>query len=189
MGSDKASLPIPHSRNVTFVEHLVSLYTSFCDEVLLVTRDETQAAYFSSFLSLSCTHQEVVRVLWDRVPNTGPLMGLYTGLSAIRNTHALVSAVDMPLVQPELVAFLLSLPHDEMIHITLIRDVPQVLLALYPRAVLPLIEERLHTGRKDPRSLLDVALVRYIQEEQLRTVDPDLRSFVNVNTPEEYERL
>jgi molybdopterin-guanine dinucleotide biosynthesis protein A len=62
---------------------------------------------------------------------------------------------------------------------------PQVLLAVYPRAVLPSIEGRLREGRRDPRSLLEVAPVRYIDEAQLRQVDPELRSFINVNTPGE----
>ena len=78
-------------------------------------------------------------------------------------------------------------------------SVPQVLLAVYPKCVLPLIEQRIHEGRRDPRSLLapqppqgvlldDVVAprVRYIEEAQLREVDPQLRSFMNINTPEEF---
>jgi molybdopterin-guanine dinucleotide biosynthesis protein A len=36
--------------------------------------------------------------------------------------------------------------------------------------------------------LLDVARVRYLEEAQLRKVDPELRSFINVNTPEEWKQ-
>ena len=43
-------------------------------------------------------------------------------------------------------------------------------------------------GRRDLRSLLKVCPVRYLEEAQLRAVDPQLRSFVNVNTPEEFQR-
>jgi molybdopterin-guanine dinucleotide biosynthesis protein A len=55
--------------------------------------------------------------------------------------------------------------------------------------VLPLVEQRLQEGRRDPRSLLEVAPVSYIEEAQLREVDPQLRSFINVNTPEELDGL
>jgi molybdopterin-guanine dinucleotide biosynthesis protein A len=55
--------------------------------------------------------------------------------------------------------------------------------------LLSLIAERLQAGRRDPRSLLEVAATRYIPEEKLRQVDPDLRSFLNVNTPEELNTL
>jgi molybdopterin-guanine dinucleotide biosynthesis protein A len=73
--------------------------------------------------------------------------------------------------------------------VPLANDVPQVLLALYPHSILPFIEERIRQGRRDPRSLLEIAPVQYISEEQLRQVDPHLRSFINVNTPGELEEL
>jgi molybdenum cofactor guanylyltransferase len=70
-----------------------------------------------------------------------------------------------------------------------VNAVPQVLLALYPRTILPLIEERLQQGRRDLRCLLEVAPVQYIEEAELRKVDPELRSFVNLNTPEELKQI
>jgi len=202
MGSDKALLSLPNvgtsainrqptqpTERLTFVEYLTDLLVSFCDEVIIVARDEAQAAILSALPHIAGLSTSTVRVIHDLVPDNGPLMGLYTGLSAIHQTHALVSAVDMPLIQPELVHFLLSLPRDDSLLIPRVHDAPQVLLALYPRAVLPSIHERLEAGRRDPRSLLDVVPVRYIEEAQLWVVDPQLRSFVNVNTMEEYKSL
>ena len=91
----------------------------------------------------------------------------------------------MPFVQPELVAFLLSQPLDGSLLVPLVATYPQVLLAVYPKQALPVIEQRIHEGRRDPRSLLTAIPVRYIEEAQLREIDPQLRSFVNINTPEE----
>src|SRR5207237_7538355 len=121
----------------------------------------------------------------DKAPDNGPLMGLYSGLSAIHAQHALVIAVDMPFVQPALISFLLSQSLSDSLLVPLVNNIPQVLLAIYPRTILPLIETRLQQGRHDLRSLLEVAPVHYIEEAQLRKVDPQLRSFVNVNTREE----
>ena len=112
-------------------------------------------------------------------------MGLASGLQAIQSSHALVTAVDMPFLQSALITFLLSQPLDDRLLVPLVNVTPQVLLAVYPRTVLPLIEERLLAGRRDPRSLLEVAPVRYLEETILRQVDPDLRSFININTPGE----
>jgi molybdopterin-guanine dinucleotide biosynthesis protein A len=116
-------------------------------------------------------------------------MGLYSGLKAMHSssTHALLIAVDMPFVQPTLISYLLSQPLSNALLIPLVEQIPQVLLAVYPRAALPPIEARLREGRRDLRSLLTVYPVRYIEEAQLRTVDPQLRSFVNINTPEEFD--
>ncbi len=181
MGRDKALLTVPGQEQVTFVEHLIGLLTTVCSEVVLVTRDEDQATSYTKYL----TAQEArsVRIVNDKVPAAGPLMGLYSGLSTLQASHALVTAVDMPFVQKDMLAFLLSYPLDESLLIPVVDGVPQVLLALYPRSILPTLETCLQHGRRDLRSLLAIAPVQYIEEAQLRKVDPLLRSFANVNTP------
>ncbi len=183
MGTDKALLPLPDKPDITFVEHLASLLASTCHEVLLVARDPIQAADYAPVISPN------VCLLTDETPNIGPLMGLYSGLKAMHSssTHALLVAVDMPFLQPILISYLLSQPQSDALLIPLVDQVPQVLLAVYPRAALPNIEARLRDGRRDLRTLLTVCIVRYIKETQLRTVDPQLRSFVNINTPEEFD--
>jgi|SRR5215469_4176804 len=180
MGQNKALLPHPGKQSITLVGHLTNILTTFCHEVLIVARNEAHSAGYTL---------PGVRVVFDRVPDHGPLMGIYSGLSAMTTQCALVVAVDMPFVQPALLAFLLAQPLTEAMLVPLVDDVPQVLLAVYPRSILPFIEERLRQGRRDPRSLLEIAPVQYIQEEQLRRVDPGLRSFINVNTPEELREI
>jgi molybdopterin-guanine dinucleotide biosynthesis protein A len=184
MGKDKALLPLPGNQDHSFVGHLASLLALFCREVLLVVRDSAQALEYEALVPGG------VRILIDEIPGTGPLMGLYTGLKAMDPTssHALLLAVDMPFVQPALLSFLLSQPLTGELIVPLVERQPQVLLAVYPRTALQHVEACLGEGRRDLRSLLAVCPVRYLEEAQLREVDPQLRSFVNVNTPEEMQR-
>ena len=184
MGKDKALLPLPGKQDHSFVEHLASLLALSCREVLLVVRDSAQALEYEAHVPGE------VRILIDEIPGAGPLMGLYTGLKAMHpsSSHALVLAVDMPFVQPALISFLLSQPLTEALLIPRVEQKPQVLLAVYPRTALQSVEACLKEGRRDLRSLLKVCPVRYLEEAQLRAVDPQLRSFVNVNTPEELQR-
>jgi molybdenum cofactor guanylyltransferase len=181
MGRDKALLPLPGDQAVTFIEHLASLLIAFCVETLIVARDQAHASGYAF---------PGVRVTFDKTPDYGPLMGLYSGLDSIHTQHTLIIAVDMPFLQPALLSFLLSQPLAlDTLLVPMVHNVPQVLLAVYPRSVLPLIEELIQQGRRDLRSLLEVAPVQYIEEAQLRLVDPRLRSFVNVNTPEELKGM
>lgn len=181
MGRDKALLALPGNQAVTFIEHLASLLIASCAETLIVARDQAHAPGYAF---------PGVRVICDKTPDYGPLMGLYSGLSAIHTQHALVVAVDMPFVQPAVLSFLLSQPlAPHTLLVPVVNNVPQVLLAVYPRSVLPLIEELIQQGRRDLRCLLEVAPVQYIEEAQLRQVDPQLRSFINVNTPEELQGI
>jgi molybdopterin-guanine dinucleotide biosynthesis protein A len=183
MGSDKALLTLPGSGQISFLQRLIRVMLGVCEELVLVARDALQADGYAPYVSSS------VRMVVDEVPDCGPLMGIYSGLRVVDASQALVCAVDTPLLQASLLTFLLAQGGDDRLVIPVVDGLPQVLLALYPRALLPLIEERLRAGRRDPRSLLEVAATRYISEEQLRAVDPDLRSFLNVNTPEELNML
>ena len=181
MGKNKALLSFPGNQAVTFVEYIASFLVTYCSETLIVARDKPTVADYGL---------PGVRVTFDETPDIGPLMGLYSGLSAITKERALVVAVDLPCIQPALLSFLLSQPvSKDSLLVPLVRNVPQVLLAIYPRSVLPVIEEQLQHGRRDLRCLLEVAPVQFVDETQLRRVDPQLRSFVNINTPEELQQM
>lgn len=181
MGKNKALLPLPGNHSQTFIEYLVAAIAPYCAEVLVVARDQAQFANY--------TFLPPARVVFDDIPDYGPLMGIKSGLRVTRTSSALVTAVDMPCVRPALLAFLLYHYQENTLLIPLVHAVPQVLLAIYPRSILPLIETCIQQGRRDPRCLLDIAPVQYIEEAQLREVDPELRSFIGVNTPEELQAL
>lgn len=178
MGTDKALLPLTNAPHSTFLAHLVATLSPLCDELLLVARDEEQAARYQETAS--------VRIITDKVPDYGPLMGISSGLNAIQAAKALIVAVDMPFVQSALVSLLLARASTDAITVPVVYDVPQVLFAVYPRSLLPQIETNIAQGRHDPRSLLTNTPVLYIDEAQLRAVDPQLRSFININTPEDW---
>ena len=181
MGKNKALLPLPGNQAATFIEHLVSVLVECCSETLIVASGQEDASEYVF---------PGVQVICDEISGIGPLMGLYSGLSAIDTARAFVVAVDLPCVQPALFSFLLSqpLPADSML-VPIVDNVPQVLLAIYPLSVLPIIKRQLLLGRRDVRCLLDVAPVQFVEEALLRQIDPGLNSFLNINTPEELRQM
>ena len=180
MGTNKALLPLPGQPSETFLSHLTSTLAPLCTEVLIVARDPAQFAHVA---------RPPARIIFDEKPGGGPLMGLYSGLNAVQSPASLVVAVDMPFAQPTLLTFLLSHYQENTLLVPVVEGVPQVLLAIYPRSTLPLIETLLKQGKRAPRALLEVAPVRYIEEAQLREVDPQLRSFVGINTPDDLQAM
>src|SRR5437763_15256921 len=82
MGRDKAHLPLPGNEHITFIEHLSSLLTTQCSEVVLVARDALQSSDY---------YLPGVHIVTDKVPDVCPLMGLSSGFSAIKASHALVT--------------------------------------------------------------------------------------------------
>lgn len=64
---------------------------------------------------------------------------------------------------------------------------PQGLCAVYRRTLADRILALLDAGERRVTALLDAVHVRYLDAEELRGIDPELRSFRNVNTPDEYQ--
>ena len=66
---------------------------------------------------------------------------------------------------------------------------PEPLLARYGREVAPIVPEQLARGAYAMVDLLARLTVTWIDEPELRSLDPELRSIVNVNTLEDLARL
>ena len=128
-----------------------------------------------------------VPVLTDRVPEKGPLEGLAVGLAALAVLDpapewALVLACDLPFVRPRLLQGLAALRNSVDAVVPRTADGLHPLLACYRVAIHPRIDEALLGGDLSLHALLGKLSVREVEESELRALDPDLRSFWNVNT-------
>ena len=61
--------------------------------------------------------------------------------------------------------------------------------AVYARSCIPAIEDRIREGRLKLGDLLSALNVLYLPESEMREYDPNLLSFSNINTPEEWASL
>jgi len=131
---------------------------------------------------------ENVLVTEDEEPDLGPLAGLSAGLNALSDgcRAAYATSCDVPLLRPEVVQFMAAaIPGYDA---AVIREGKfyHVLAGVYSTALLPRIRELLTARRLRPFFLIEECNTRVIDVEEIRPVDPDLRSFRNVNTPEDY---
>lgn len=172
---EKALLPW---RGRTLIEHIVTLLKTLSDDVLVISGAESR-------------YQEIldVRVLPDEITGVGPIGGLYTGLKHARYEYSLAVACDMPFISRAVIDLL----RDELDG-SVWAVVPEVgghrvpTLAIYHQQCLVVIERLLADKRTSPQALLDAIPSKVIPEEQIRAVDPALRSFININTLEDWER-
>jgi molybdopterin-guanine dinucleotide biosynthesis protein A len=65
----------------------------------------------------------------------------------------------------------------------------QMLHAIYQRDIIPALEQQIDCGEYRLESLLDHIETRWITEEEIELVDPGCRSFVNVNTPGDWQAI
>lgn len=122
----------------------------------------------------------------DTVVDGGPVHGIAGGLSACLTTWMLVVAGDMPHLQPAVIELLCERTGEAADAVAFeIDGLPQPLLCALKQATFELVQGAFRAGeRKASRVLTDLGLaVTWIREAELRAVDPELRSFANVNTP------
>lgn len=168
MGRDKARLVVD---GIPGASRVAGVLDALFDEVLLAGGEPPTDA------------------LGRRVPDVpGPvcaLRGLVTALSASTRPRVLVAATDMPLLTADLALALVAWPEaDAVVPRTAGRAHP--LCAVYAReAVLPVARARLAGDDLSLRGLLDAVATAWLEPDDVARVDPEGRSLVNVNTPEE----
>jgi molybdopterin-guanine dinucleotide biosynthesis protein A len=130
-----------------------------------------------------------VEVVADRFVGAGPLAGVHAALVATA-AHAGVVCVagDMPFVAPGLLALLRDHAPESAAVVPRVAGRPEPLLARWSREALPLVEARLAAGERAVHAVFAALATAWLDEPALRAVDPTLRSFANVNTPEELRR-
>ncbi len=116
-----------------------------------------------------------------------PLVGIYTGLKAAENDYILAVACDMPFISGRLARRLADLRHGHEAVVPVIGEYREPLFTVYSKTVIGRVKEALEGGRLGLHRLFDDLDVLYVSEEELKGCDPELLSFVNVNTPEELE--
>jgi len=189
MGMDKALLAVP-PHGTPLIRHVIDQLSGLVSgQTFVIANDPSLAAKAGLPPSV---HQ-----IPDRYPGAGSLGGLATGL-ALCSGWAMVIACDMPLVSPALFAKLAALTGETGVTkacgkvwdaiIPTTEGYPQPLHGLYHRRCLPAMEAMLGQGNLRIVNLYGSIRVRYVDEPELRRIDPDLHSFFNVNTPEDWQQ-
>jgi molybdenum cofactor guanylyltransferase len=173
MGRDKAALP---AGDGTLIEHLARRLAPVVDEMIVAGGSERTAAQAKGMTMVD-----------DRYPGMGPLAGMHAGLLAARNHLVWVVGCDLPDADPGLGALLCGLAGDVDAVVPRIDAEPQSVCAVYQRALASRIDAMLKSGERRVRRLLATSDVRYVTAEELRAVDPELRSFRNLNTQADYQ--
>ncbi len=174
MGVDKTLLPVDGE---TLVARVVATVGKVCAHTMVVTnRPEALAA---------AGLPAGVRVLSDEIPYQGPLGGLATALAEAESEWVLAVGADMPYLSAAVIRTLWYMRGEGQIVLPVTDKGPEPLLAIYSKECLPVARKLLETGKRRLVAIIDEVPATEVSVESLRGVDPELRSFFNVNTPEE----
>ena len=173
MGRDKATLPFGGE---VLLQRVVRLVAEWADDVVVVARPG------QALPSLDPD----VRVVRDEVLDQGPLGGLAPGLRETRAQVAFVTGCDTPFLSRHVVDLLFERLGGNDVAVAETEGFVHPLCAVYSAAVGAEVKRLLAEGRLRPIHLYERVATTRVGEDELRRVDPELRSFRNCNTPEAY---
>lgn len=122
-------------------------------------------------------------MIGDVLPSRGPMCGMHATLRYIGKGAALFVACDMPFVLPELIELLCNRHREgSSATIPVFHNRPQPLLGVYSASLVQSMESAVLQDRVQLWRFLDDAGADYLPEDELKKIDADGRSFVNINT-------
>ena len=170
----------------TILDRVVKRLRLFFDEILLVTR------------APGLYQESSVKVIEDIFEARSSLTGVHAGLTHAGSNYAFVIPCDAPFIRPALIRLMLSeldaslASPDSPASIDVI--VPfhdgryEPLCAIYSKNCIDPIEDQLKRKNYKIYHFFDQIRLKTLSAERIKSADPDMRSFFNVNTPEAYQR-
>jgi molybdopterin-guanine dinucleotide biosynthesis protein A len=121
----------------------------------------------------------------DEESDGGPLAGLAASLGKITTPWAFMVACDMPFVVPEVVELLAKYRLQHQAVVPIVHGHPEPLAAFYAASCLAPLRASLAARQKGLCGVLQRLDVRYVDEAEMLAVDPQLRSFFDLDTPQD----
>jgi molybdenum cofactor guanylyltransferase len=180
MGQDKALMDV---EGRALIEYVLDAARSVSSDTLIIASDRPEYTQFGC------------RVVPDKFPQSGSLGGIYTAVMESAEPYCLVLACDMPFVNSDLLKFMASLERNYDLLVPSLAaersdqgggETLETLHAIYSKSCISAMERQLNAGVFKIIGFFSEVRVRKLAEDDVRTYDPNLLSFFNTNTPEEF---
>jgi molybdopterin-guanine dinucleotide biosynthesis protein A len=173
-GLNKAFIEV---RGERLIERTIRIYRDLFSETLLVTNNPLDYLEFD------------VKIVTDIIPGKASLGGIYTGLFFATSEYAFVTACDMPFLNAEFIRSMTEKTGHHDIVVPRSADGIQPLHAIYSRNLLKPIRRLIDADHLKITELFKKSKVLEIPREEILSFDPAERLFMNINTPEDLEKL
>jgi molybdopterin-guanine dinucleotide biosynthesis protein A len=166
------------------IELIIERLEKAVDTIIISVRDRAQGELLEATLSSG------YRFAYDDHRNVGPISGILSGLSECDDEYCFISACDMPFINADVVDLLFEKSENYDAAIPRWEDgFLEPLHAVYRCA--PMIYETkkaIERGEKIILAPLFRMNVNYIAVNEIRKLDPGLRTFININTYEDMQK-
>ncbi len=173
-GCNKAFIDIGERR---IIDNIYGVFKPVFDEIILVTNQPMD------YLGWDVT------IVTDVYPVRSSLTGIYSGLFYAKNPFIFVSACDTPFLKKEMVETVVSaIEPGAAVVVPQTANGTEQLCAAYSKTCLSLMERQIREEIFQIKHMFRKVRVKKIPEPILREIDPELVSFFNINTREDYAK-
>ena len=179
MGQNKSLLRIGDK---TIIELIVDRIRPIFDEIILVTNSKDDYKMLKD-----------IRIVPDAYikEETNSIIGLYTGLLEAKHDYAFVLPCDMPFISRKLIEYMISNAKDYDILVPYINGFYESLHGIYKKTSLEYIKYLYDSENYKIRNLFEKfpgLKIKKIDNSILEKLNVDKECFLNLNTPESYEK-
>ncbi len=169
-GRNKAFLEID---GVRIIDRIYSVFAAIFDEIIMVTNDPVSYLEYNAHIA-SDIHD--IR---------SSLTGIHTGLFYASHPFIFVTACDTPFLKSEMVKTVIGeIEPDAGVVIPETSAGLEPMCAAYSRKCLSLMDRHIREEKLKIQMVMRKTRVKKIGEKTLRSADPELLSFFNINTAE-----
>ncbi|MFZ4858006.1 MAG: formate dehydrogenase accessory sulfurtransferase FdhD [Desulfuromonadaceae bacterium] len=176
MGSNKALLEVDGR---AIISRTYRTLASLFHEVIIVTNSPDDYDF------LPC------RKVPDIYANFGSIAGLHSALTHSSTAHTFVTACDMPFLDQSIIRYLCHLQQEEGFEATIPSSEggQEPLHGVYSAVCKDIFERAIQSGERKVVDILKKIKIRDVTYDEVRSIGGRSASFLNVNTPEEYEGI
>jgi molybdopterin-guanine dinucleotide biosynthesis protein A len=173
-GENKAFAQI---RGIPIIERVAGVLKNLFRDLIIISNNPADYKYLG------------FPVFHDHIKGLGPLGGIMTALRTMTTPYGFVAACDMPFLSEKFIRHMVSITDTFDIVAPKLGWKIEALHALYSRRCLPHIEDLIQSGQYQVVRLFPTVSVRYVEEQEARMYDPKLKSLMNINSPEDMEKI
>jgi molybdopterin-guanine dinucleotide biosynthesis protein A len=117
----------------------------------------------------------------------GPMTGIFTSLLNSSKQWVFISACDMPFLNRDLIEYMASKRDNSDAVVPVKKGKTEPLFAFYSKRLLASMEKSILAGKRSLKDFLNNKRVKYIKTSEIKKIDPEAKSFINLNNPEDID--
>ncbi len=169
------------------IQHAIDNVSSVADEIIVAVRDTQQGEQIRNRMP------NKVILVFDSFKGFGPLAGVLAGLERASSLYSLIVGCDMPFVHIPVVEFLFEVAEQGKYDAVIPRwenGMVEPLHAVYKReTMLNAVRDTIEKGDGKMFNVLSqLENVHFVAMGKIREIDYELKTFRNINTPDDLEK-